>query len=548
MIVSARLNIKVPINELREEVARTLDQAWQNHYKPSDFTGSWTVIALRAPGGNAAMPYADAGNLGSFQDTPLLGKLPAMQRFLAGLPAGLRAVRLLNLAPGSAVNTHRDYELAFERGEMRLHIPIFTNDRVRFTLKGSPLFMNTGECWYINANLPHSVSNEGDSDRVHLVIDCEVNEWLEHCMQTAASVSTAPEYDQQTLAHMIQALDNQDTPAARQLAADLRLQLHDKPDSASLLKEWIPYRLLGAGRPSCQWLYTASVPFTDPFFSETVSKCLKYQPGTGLKVETSLDVLTEWAPELDCVQPAGVIFHVSRCGSTLLSQLLGLDPENIVLAEVPFLDALLRAGKSMQRAEAVALLQAAVAFYGQRRSGREKRVFIKTDSWHIHFAAIFREAFPDVPFFLVYRRPDEVLRSHQKLRGMQAVPGVVPDELLGIDPGTDRTSNLDLHMATVLEAYHRAFLSLVHLDKKVTLLNYHDGPELLLNSLLSVTRVCPRAEYLEKVRQRSRYNAKFPDRPFAAEQLMETASGLLEKAFNGYHELERLRAAAVPQE
>jgi len=38
--------------------------------------------------------------------------------------------------------------------------------------------MKAGECWYLDLSLPHWVENHGSTDRVHLVIDCDVNEWL----------------------------------------------------------------------------------------------------------------------------------------------------------------------------------------------------------------------------------------------------------------------------------------------------------------------------------------------------------------------------------
>ena len=41
---------------------------------------------------------------------------------------------------------------------------------------GTPLPMGEGECWYINFNLPHRIHNRGTTDRVHLVIDCVLND------------------------------------------------------------------------------------------------------------------------------------------------------------------------------------------------------------------------------------------------------------------------------------------------------------------------------------------------------------------------------------
>ena len=38
--------------------------------------------------------------------------------------------------------------------------------------------MAGGKTYYIDANKPHSVVNESEKDRVHLVLDLKVNEWL----------------------------------------------------------------------------------------------------------------------------------------------------------------------------------------------------------------------------------------------------------------------------------------------------------------------------------------------------------------------------------
>jgi quercetin dioxygenase-like cupin family protein len=38
--------------------------------------------------------------------------------------------------------------------------------------------MREGESWYVNFNLPHRVLNLGETARVHLVLDCVLNDWL----------------------------------------------------------------------------------------------------------------------------------------------------------------------------------------------------------------------------------------------------------------------------------------------------------------------------------------------------------------------------------
>ena len=77
-----------------------------------------------------------------------------------------------------AIKEHSDFNLSYEDGEVRVHIPIQTNAEVEFAVEGRPLPMGEGECWYINFNLPHRIHNRGTTDRVHLVIDCVLNDWL----------------------------------------------------------------------------------------------------------------------------------------------------------------------------------------------------------------------------------------------------------------------------------------------------------------------------------------------------------------------------------
>ena len=51
-------------------------------------------------------------------------------------------------------------------------------DRVDFRLNGERITLREGECWYLRLSDPHSVTNGGDTDRIRLVIDAAVNEWL----------------------------------------------------------------------------------------------------------------------------------------------------------------------------------------------------------------------------------------------------------------------------------------------------------------------------------------------------------------------------------
>jgi hypothetical protein len=51
--------------------------------------------------------------------------------------------------------------------------------------------MAEGECWYLNVNQPHRVENRGSADRVHLVLDCVVDEWLRALFARALEMGSA---------------------------------------------------------------------------------------------------------------------------------------------------------------------------------------------------------------------------------------------------------------------------------------------------------------------------------------------------------------------
>jgi mannose-6-phosphate isomerase-like protein (cupin superfamily) len=91
----------------------------------------------------------------------------------------------MRLTPGSVITEHSDHDLCFEHGSVRLHIPITTNDGVVFELNRRRVILEAGSCWYLRLSDPHSVANRGDADRVHLVIDAGVNEWVEAAFAAA---------------------------------------------------------------------------------------------------------------------------------------------------------------------------------------------------------------------------------------------------------------------------------------------------------------------------------------------------------------------------
>jgi hypothetical protein len=224
MIQSAKIDLPVNILALRQDVL-LLPNSWAPHFNTYHYEGEWTVLPLRTPGGHHERIIPDLMSEDTYLDTPLMQNCPSVQQLLANFQCPIGAVRLLNLKSGAIIKEHRDHELAFEHGEARLHIPIFTNEQVEFWVQNQRIPMEVGDCWYINANLPHRVANHGPSDRIHLVIDCVVNDWLQQLFEQAQKNYVAEERKAGELLKMIFELRLQNTAVTNRLADELEHSL-----------------------------------------------------------------------------------------------------------------------------------------------------------------------------------------------------------------------------------------------------------------------------------------------------------------------------------
>jgi aspartyl/asparaginyl beta-hydroxylase (cupin superfamily) len=156
---------------------------WVAHFNQGIYEGDWTGVALRSVGGVLTQLYPDPAARMPFADTETLERCPALRTALGRFGCPLLAARLLALAPGALIKEHRDYRLGWADGEIRVHIPLVTSPEVEFALGGSPVEMNAGEAWYLDLSLPHRVENRSRTTRIHLVVDCVVDSWLEGLIQ-----------------------------------------------------------------------------------------------------------------------------------------------------------------------------------------------------------------------------------------------------------------------------------------------------------------------------------------------------------------------------
>jgi hypothetical protein len=197
------------------------------------------------------------------------------------------------------------------------------------------------------------------------------------------------------------------------------------------LAGWVPIRLFWQGaEPVVEWCYLGNERLTEPFFDFTIHLALNKPFNRLFRHQTTMATLEEWRQTSPGLDPSGFIFHVSRCGSTLISGLLATMEGNVVVSEAGPIDALARShhrapGASLE--QRIAWLQWMVSALGQRRSGAENRYYIKFDALTTLEFELLEQAFPNVPWIFVYRDPVEVLTAMMDMP--RIVPGMGPNLL-----------------------------------------------------------------------------------------------------------------------
>lgn len=177
MIEKLKMPFEFDAEALKTDLRKFSDADWTPHFNQSYYEGDWSGIALRAAKDSNISIYPDP-TADEFVETESFKRCEYVPEVLKIFQCQLETVRFLRLGAKAKILEHRDYMLGFENGVARIHIPVETNSQVTFCLNGKTLQMKEGEAWYLNFNLPHSVANPSSQARVHLVVDCLVNDWM----------------------------------------------------------------------------------------------------------------------------------------------------------------------------------------------------------------------------------------------------------------------------------------------------------------------------------------------------------------------------------
>ena len=163
--------------------------------------------------------------------------------------------------------------------------------------------------------------------------------------------------------------------------------------------DWLPAR--AALHPTGLYLSLREIrpaELKDPFMQETIAR----MPARESVVQVARENLGRGTAGTG---PAGIVFHVARCGSTLVSQLLRQDAGLVVYAEPLPVNEILLPPAKWQRADVVAALRSLGAAFARHA---QRPWVLKLTSWNTLFCDLVAEAFPSSPWALCLRDPLEV--------------------------------------------------------------------------------------------------------------------------------------------
>lgn len=277
------------------------------------------------------------------------------------------------------------------------------------------------------------------------------------------------------------------------------------------LDGWIPARITWQdGQPLVEWRWLGERCFTEPFFSETLNRARRNPFTLLFRHQTTMDTLRQRAEIRPGIPLSGLIFHVSRCGSTLVSQALSALPENVVISEAPPLDALLRGGPRVDPEQRAQWVRWLIEALGQPRSGHETRFFVKLDCWHIPYLPLLQKAIPEVPWIFLYRDPIQVLASHEAMPALWHVPGILDPGLIGEDLAAVRQLDRMEYCARVLGKVCEAALRF-RTDRCGRFVNYTELPDALWTTVAAHFGMSLSPAEAGLMREKARFHAKVPE-------------------------------------
>ncbi len=283
---------------------------------------------------------------------------------------------------------------------------------------------------------------------------------------------------------------------------------------------WLPIRLFIKDRTVwVDWCYRGAAALRAPFFQDDAQRLISLPFNLAFRRHTPIAELVAWvhrdAGQRRIAPLKAFVAHVSRCGSTLISQMLAHQPTHVVMSEPPMFDMLINIHDRLpeiSREQQIEWLRSLVAVLGQAPAD-EQHLVIKLDAWHIVEHALISEAFPDVPWLFLYRDPVEVAASQMAQRASYMVPGMVSAITRLVSIKTMMGVSAEHHIATVLGKFFEAGARICERGGAQAV-NYRSLPSAVWTTLREPLGLSDDAETIALLGASAGRDAKTPQMPF----------------------------------
>lgn len=194
-----------------------------------------------------------------------------------------------------------------------------------------------------------------------------------------------------------------------------------------------------------------------PEENELLARPVHYNEKDERVIYTPVDEFIRKYSDVAIDKKLGFIFHMSRCGSTLATQMLASSDRFFVLSEPTIINAVLDPTLAVTSEERKSLLRASIHALAACSPRLCEQVFIKFRSWNTFYMDFILEEFPHTKWLFIHRDGLEVMSSVlQKPPGWlrsRRVYGKYFCRFLSIDEEELRGFNENEYTARILGAF-----------------------------------------------------------------------------------------------
>jgi hypothetical protein len=315
---------------------------------------------------------------------------------------------------------------------------------------------------------------------------------------------------------------------------------------------WLPYNIrYDDAELVVDWCYSDDSLLEDPFFDQTIYRLLQFTAHASRS--TLFTTLVDINSKKISRRPTGFIFHMSRCGSTLIAQMLASLRQVVVFSEPTILETVLQKEflpftfsplNEQKQWLLENIIQALLSYKADWQNA-----FIKFSARAIFDYPLITQIYPSMPCIFVYREPVEVLVSLIGTQTEKLPPGLDKAGLLKDDSNTISRMRPIEFWARVLANQCAAAVEMCTSSQPL-LINYSQLPEIMWTDIASFLGIMLSAEDVERMREVPKRSAKEPHKTFiddrakkrkaATREMHEFADRFIRPY---YHQLETIRLA-----